>query len=71
MSCEINIIEKKRLVDKLAEECSENIDENRLIGVTLNYYKSMCGSCTIYIVLLVIFVICFIGISCTFIFIGT
>ena len=40
---------RKRLFDKLVEECSENIDENKLVSVTLNDYKSVCGSCTIYI----------------------
>ena len=43
------------LVDKLVEECSENIDENKLISVTLNNYRNVCGSCTIYMVLLLIF----------------
>ena len=46
---------RKMLVDKLVEECSENIDENKLISVTLNNYRNVCGSCAIYIVLLVIF----------------
>ena len=40
---------RKRLFDKLVEECSENIDENKLVSVTLNDYKNVCGSCTIYI----------------------
>ena len=42
---------RKRLVDKLVEECSKNIDENNMISVTLNNHKNVCGSCTIYIVL--------------------
>ena len=42
------------LVNKLVEECSENIDENKLTTVTLNNYKNVGGSCTTYIVLLVI-----------------
>ena len=54
---------RKRLIDKLVEECSENIDENKLhsnelIRVTSNGYKNVCGSCercscTAYIALLV------------------
>ena len=59
---------RKRLVDTLTEECSENIDENKLISVTLNYYKNVCGSCTIYIVSLVIVFIINIGISSAFVF---
>ena len=39
---------------KLVEECSENIDENERICVTLNDYENICGSCAIYIVLFVI-----------------
>ena len=38
--------ENWRLVDKLVEECSKNIDENKLISATLNDYKNVCGSCT-------------------------
>ena len=40
---------KYRLVDRLAEECSENIDGNKMIyNPTLNDYEN---SCTVYIVL--------------------
>ena len=57
---------RKRLVDKLAEECSENIDEkelhrNKMIyNSALNNYENICSSCecsscTIYIVLFAIF----------------
>ena len=69
---------RKRLIDKLVEECSENIDEkelhlNELISVTLNDSKSVCGSCEhssciIYIVLLVIFFIVSISISYVFVY---
>ena len=45
---------EKKLVDKLVEECSENIDGNELIS---NDNRSVCNSCIIYIVLLVIFFI--------------
>ena len=58
----------KLLVDKLVEECSENINDNILISVTLNYYKNVYGSCTICIVLLVIFHIYLIRISCIFVY---
>ena len=46
---------RKKLVAKLLEECSENIDENEMIyNKTLNDYKNICNSCTIYIVFFVI-----------------
>ena len=54
---------RKRLIDKLVEECSANIDGNKMIyngtlnGIPLNNYEKICNSCTVFIVLLVIFVI--------------
>ena len=49
---------RKKPIDKLVEECSEDINGNKLIyNVTLNDYEKVCNSCTIYIVLLVIFFI--------------
>ena len=64
---------EKKLVGKLVEECSENIDEkelnsNELISVTSNDYENVCGSGAIYIVLLDIFFIISISISCAFIY---
>ena len=64
-------------VDKLVEKCCENIDESEVICTTPNNYENVCGSCLVYIVLLVIFFIISISISgiicfCSvFIFIGT
>ena len=47
---------RKRLTDKLVEECSENIDGNKMIyNDTLNDYGKICGSCTIYILLSLLF----------------
>ena len=45
---------QKRLVDKLVEECTENIEEIRLVEITSaeNKNKHKCSSCTLYIVLL-------------------
>ena len=37
---------RKRLIDKLVEECSESIDENEMIH---NDYKNVCHFCTVYI----------------------
>ena len=55
---------RKKLVDKLVEECNENIDGNEMI---YNDYGEVCNSCTIYIVLLVIFLIISMSISSAFI----
>ena len=57
---------RKKLVDKLAEECNENIDENEM---THNGYENACNSCTIYIVLFVITFLIIIGISSVFIYV--
>ena len=55
---------RKRLTDKLVEECREDIDGNEMT------YKN--EKCTIYIALLVVFFIISIGISTArFILIGT
>ena len=56
---------RKRLIDKLVEECSENIDGNKMIH---NDCKNVCSSCTVYIVLFVIAFLIIIGISCAFIY---
>ena len=50
---------RKRLIDKLVEECTENIEEVSLIETsTKNDHK--CSSCTVYRVLFWIFFIFFI-----------
>ena len=59
---------RKRLIDKLAKECSENVDENEMTNVTLNEYRNICGSCTIYITLFVIAFLIIIGIRNVFIY---
>ena len=58
----------KRLIDKLAEKCNENIDRNEMISVILNYWENVRGSCTVYIVLFVIFFIISISISMFYIY---
>ena len=44
---------RKKLVDKLVEECTENIEETRLVEKTSakNKNKHKCSSCTLYTVL--------------------
>ena len=58
---------RKRLIDKLVEECSENINGNEMIyNGTLNDHGKICNFCTVYIVLLAIL---FISISISSVFI--
>ena len=60
---------RKKLIDKLVEKCKENVDGNEMIyNTTLNDYEKVCKSCTIYIVLLIIFFITSINISSVFIY---
>ena len=55
---------RKKLIDKLVEECSENIDGNKIIyNETVNDYGKVCNSCTICMVLFVIAFLITIGIS--------
>ena len=44
---------RKKLVDKLVEECTENVEEVKLAKITLaeDENKHICSSCTLYIVL--------------------
>ena len=46
---------REKLVDKLVEECTENVEEVKLAKVTSaadeNKHKNKCSSCTLYIVL--------------------
>ena len=51
---------RKRLVDKLVEECTENVEEVKITEITLFEHEKKCkSSCTIYVVLTVIaFTIC-------------
>ena len=37
-------------VEKIVEECCENIDESEVICATPNSYENVCGSCTVYII---------------------
>ena len=41
---------RKRLIDKLVEECTENIEETKLVE-NENKHENKCSSCTVYIVL--------------------
>ena len=64
---------RKRLIDKLVEECSENIDEIEMVyNYTLNDNKNLnefCkySFCTVYIILFIIAFLIIIGISSAFV----
>ena len=63
---------RKRIIDKLVEECSENIDVNEILdiipldAIPLNVYKKVCNSCMVYTVLFVVFLR--ISMCCIFIY---
>ena len=58
---------RKRLVDKLVEECKENIDDAKLTEIALFERKDKCVcSCTVFIVLAVIALTVSIGIGAYF-----
>ena len=60
---------RKKLIDKLGEECSEDIAGNEMIhNATLNDHGKVCNSCTIYILLLIITFIIIMGIGSAFFF---
>ena len=66
---------KKSLVDKLVEECAENVEDSRLVEITSTEKKKnkhKCSSCTLYIVLILVPFTISIGISTYFLyFVGT
>ena len=60
---------RKRIIDKLVDECSKNIYENETLDVIpLNVYKKLCNFCMVYIVLFVVFLITSIRICSAFIY---
>ena len=61
---------RKKLVDKLVEECNESIEETRLVEKTLtkNENKHKCSSCTMYIVLFSVMFTINIGITTYFVY---
>ena len=69
----IKIISEKK-IEKVVEECSENIDGNEMLYnetldvIPLNIYKKVCRSCMVYILLFVVFLITSICIYCVFIY---
>ena len=60
---------QEKLVDKLVEECTENIDEVKIAGTALFERRNECkSSLTIYVVLIVIVFTISIGFSTYFIY---
>ena len=61
---------RKKLVDKLVEECTENVEEVKLAKITLaeNENKHKCSSCTLYIVLFLIIFTINVGIGTYFVY---
>ena len=60
---------RKRTIDKLVEQCSENIYENETLDlIPLNVYKEVCNSCMVCIVLFAVFLIRRTRICCVFIY---
>ena len=62
---------RRKIVDSLVEECSKNIDENDMIfdeslNIVLSDYK--CNCCTLYILLLAVFLVTSIVIIAVFIY---
>ena len=70
-ACDVGKYEKfecrKKLVDKLVDECTKEV---KLAKITLaeneNSYK--CSSCTVYIVLMIVFFTIFTGITIYFVY---
>ena len=70
---------RRKIAGALVEECSKNIEENEMIhngtlneislnAILLNYYKKVCGSYTLYIVLFAVLLVTSTVISTFFIY---
>ena len=60
---------RKQLVDKLVEECTENLKEVKSAKITSAEYENVCkSSCTIYVVLFPIMFTTNIGIDTYFVY---
>ena len=58
----MKIVNKKK---KLADECAETIDEMELVNITFteNENNYECGSCMVYIVLMIVVIVISTGIA--------
>ena len=61
---------RKKIVDKLIDECTETIEEVKLAKITLseNENENKYSSCTMYIALMIVIFTNFIGITIYFIY---
>ena len=60
---------KKKLIDPLIEECTENNDETKLVNITLaENEKSYSNSCKVYIVLMTVVFTIFTGVTIYFVY---
>ena len=61
---------KKKLTDKLIDECIETIEETKLVNITFteNENNYECGSCIVYIVLMIVVFTIFTGITIYFVY---
>ena len=56
---------RKNLADKLIDECAETIDETKLVIITFieNENNYECGSCIVYIVLMIVVIVISTGVT--------
>ena len=56
---------QKKLADKLIDECTETIEETKLTNITFteNENNYECGSCIVYILLMIVVIVIFTGIT--------
>ena len=61
---------RKKLVEKLVDECAETVEEVKIAKITLvkNENKYKCNSCTLYIVLFLILFTINVGIGAYFVY---
>ena len=61
---------RKKLVDKLIDECTETIEEIKLANITFtkNENNYECSSCMVYIVLMIVVFIVFTGTTIYFVY---
>ena len=55
---------QKKLADKLIDECTETIEETKLTNITFTENENIyeCGSCMVYIVLMIVIIVISTGI---------
>ena len=56
---------RKKLADKLIDECTETIEETKLTNITFTENENIyeCGSCIVYIVLMILVIVISTGIT--------